>query len=159
MRCHTDRHGLQKLIWGYGEVESFIWGNETCPKKNICTLYSKTLEYVLCRWNYFLPLFCLQTLTSSRPEWDFHLNFTWRYTLPIRASIYLDIIVVAIHVDICRLVQLQGHSSLWPNLIIPIKTMFILSVITVIWLESSPLIVHSDTVFMLVSLWLYWLSG
>lgn len=70
----------------------------------------------------------------------------------IRAFIYLPIIIITFHVDICRLVQLQGHLLSWTNLIIPIKTMFILSVITVIWQESCPLIVHSDTLFMVVSL-------
>lgn len=84
---------------------------------------------------------------------------TLRGNIRSRLGLPFTPVIITIHVDICRLVQLQGHLLPWPNLIIPIKTMFILSVITVIWQESYSLIVHSDTVFMLVSLWLHWLSG
>ncbi len=70
-------------------------------------------------------------------------------TSQIKASVDLPIIIVTtIYVHISHLAQLQGHLLSWHNLIIPTKTVFILSVITVIWEKVLPLIVYSDTVFM-----------
>lgn len=136
----------QTLIWGFEEAESFSWGNETSPKKK----KNNNVHWVLKAAHYWLLLaITLLANTDTKQQCVIlmrALHGTILYTLI--PYVYLAIIIIAIHVDICCLAQLQGHSLLWLNLIIPIKTVFLLSVITVIWQKSSPLILHSDTVFM-----------